>query len=117
MMRGLLILLVFQCGGELIKLLTGAVLPGSVIGLLLLFLFLLARHGVPASVDKISAALIARLPLLLTVPSVGLFFLGERMRGHWLAVLIAVIVGTAITLLFSAVVMAKLMQRREGAKR
>lgn len=109
-MRGLLILLLCQCCGELLKLATGTVLPGAVIGLLLLFVVLLIRGGIPASVESTGELLIARLPLLLTAPSVGLFFLGERMRGHWLAVIVAVVFGTVITLLFSAVVMAKLTQ-------
>lgn len=109
-MRGLLLLLVFQCCGELIKIATGTVLPGAVIGLLLLFIVLLLRGGVPDSVDTTGSKLIARLPLLLTAPSVGLFFLGERLHGQWLAVVIAVVAGTLITLLFSAIVMAKLTQ-------
>lgn len=116
-MRGLLALLVFQCGGELIKIATGTVLPGPVLGLVLFFLFLLARGGVPPAIEVAGESLIARLPLLLTAPSVGLFFLGERMRGHWLAVVVSVVLGTAVTLLFSAVLMAKLTQWFGGARR
>ena len=112
-MRGLLLLLFFQCCGELIKIATGTVLPGAVIGLLLLFVALLIRGGVPDSVDAVGSKLIARLPLLLTAPSVGLFFLGERMHGQWLPMLFAVVAGTVITFLFSAIVMAQLTQRRE----
>lgn len=81
-MRGLLILMLCQCAGELIKIATGTLLPGAVIGLLLLFFLLLVRGAVPSSVEDTGATLIARLPLLLTAPSVGMFFLGERMRGH-----------------------------------
>ncbi len=116
-MRGLLILLLCQCCGELIKLATGTVLPGAVIGLLLLFALLVIRGGVPASVDAAGEQLISRLPLLLTAPSVGMFFLGDRMQGHWLAVIVSVVLGTAITLLFSAVVMARLTQWFGGARR
>lgn len=116
-MRGLLLLLFFQCCGELIKLATGTVLPGAVIGLLLLFLTLLVRGSVPDSVDESGSKLIARLPLLLTAPSVGLFFLGDRMQGQWLAMLLAVVGGTFLTLLFSAIVMAKLTQWWEGRLR
>lgn len=116
-MRGLLLLLFFQCCGELIKIATGTALPGAVIGLLLLFIALLVRGSVPASVDEAGSKLIARLPLLLTAPSVGLFFLGERMHGQWVPMLLAVIGGTLITLLFSAIVMSKLTQWREGRLR
>lgn len=116
-MRGLLLLLFFQCCGELIKIATGTVLPGAVIGLLLLFIALLARGGVPDSVSEAGNKLIARLPLLLTAPSVGLFFLGERMQGQWWAMVFAVVGGTLITFLFSAIVMAKLTQWQEGRLR
>ncbi|MDB6062612.1 MAG: hypothetical protein JWM78_2715 [Verrucomicrobiaceae bacterium] len=115
-MRGLLVLLLFQCAGELIKIATGVTLPGAVIGLLLLFVFLVIRGGIPASVDAAGNVLIARLPLLLTAPCVGLFFLGERMRGHWLAVIVSVVLGTAITLFCSAIFMAKFTQWWGGSK-
>jgi holin-like protein len=109
-MRGLLLLLFFQCCGELIKMAMGTVLPGAVIGLLLLFITLLVRGSVPDSVDEAGNKLIARLPLLLTAPSVGLFFLGQRLHGQWWGVVIAVVGGTVVTLLSSAIVMAKLTQ-------
>lgn len=112
MMRGLLVLLLFQCFGELLKIAAGTTLPGPVIGLLLLFVVLLIRGGVPASVEKAGGALIARLPLLLMTPSVGLFFLGERMHGQWPIVIVAVVLGTIFTLLCSALLMAKLIQWR-----
>lgn len=112
MMRGLLVLLLFQCAGELVRIALGLALPGPVIGMLLLFGVALLRGSVAASVEQAGSALIARLPLLLLAPSVGLFFLGERLQGQWFAVVVAVVVGTVATLTVSAWLMAKLVRRR-----
>lgn len=114
MLRGLLVLLLFQCLGEAIKVATGTVLPGPVIGLLLLFAVLLLRGGPSLALAGTSERLIGLLSLLLMPPSVGLFFLGDRLQGQWPALLAAVVLGTLATLLVSAVVMQWLVRRREG---
>jgi holin-like protein len=110
MIRGLFVLLLFQCLGELLKLATGAILPGGVIGLLLLLAALALRGAVPDWLGKTSAALIGQLALLLLPPSVGLFFLGAQLRGQWPAVAGAIVFGTIATLLCSALVMRWLMR-------
>lgn len=110
MIYGLFVLFAFQALGELIKIVTGTVLPGAVIGLLLLFLLLLVRRGVPPLIGETSARLIGLLPLLLTPPSVGMFFLSEQMQGKGYAVAFAVIAGTIFTLVFSGVLMAWLIR-------
>ena len=110
MMLGLCVLFVFQALGELIKLATGTILPGPVIGLMLLFLSLLVRRGVPTSVGDTGTRLIGALPLLLTPPSVGLFFLGDQLQGKGYAVALAVLIGTALTLVCSAFLMTWLIR-------
>lgn len=110
MIYGLFILLAFQTLGELIKMATATMLPGPVIGLLLLFLALLMRRGIPQIVGDISGKLIAALPLLLTPPSVGMFFIADQLHGKGYEVGFAVAVGTVLTLLFSGVVMTWLIR-------
>jgi holin-like protein len=110
MIRGLFVLLLFQFLGELVKIATGTVLPGAVIGLLLLLVALLLRGGVPEWLGKTASALIGQLALLLMPPSVGLYFLGDQLHGQWPAIAGAVVLGTFLTLLFSAAVMQYLMR-------
>lgn len=110
MIYGLFVLFAFQALGELIKIATGTMLPGAVIGLLLLFLGLLLRRGIPHVIGDVSGKLIAALPLLLTPPSVGMFFLADQLHGKGYEVAFAVVIGTVLTLLFSGVLMMWLIR-------
>lgn len=111
MLRGVLLLLVFQCLGELIKVATGIVLPGAVIGLLLLLTTLILLRGVPAWLDQGSQRMLDLLPLLLMPPSVGLVFLAPQLHSQWLAIAGAVLLGTPLTLLLSAALLQWLLNR------
>lgn len=110
MIRGLFVLLLFQCLGELIKLATGTVLAGPVIGLLLLFAALALCGAVPEWLGNAGSRMISQLALLLLPPSVGLFFLGDAVQGQWPAIIGAVVLGTVLTLLFSAALMQWLLK-------
>lgn len=111
MIKGLLILLLFQCLGEAIKAYTQAILPGPVIGMLLLFSTLCLYRHVPTSIGTASQSLIKLLPLLFMPAAVGLFFLDERFNQQWVAIAAAVIVGTALSLLFNAWLMKRLVEK------
>lgn len=117
MLRGFLVLLVFQCLGELVKIATGTVLPGAVIGLLLLLAALALFRGVPAWLDQSSQQMLGLLPLLLMPPSVGLIFIAPRLQGQWPAIAGAVLLGTLLTLLLSAALLQWLLNRAERKQR
>ncbi len=104
-LSGLLILLCFHLAGEAVVAVSGLPIPGAVIGLLLLFAALLIRGGANASLEQTGSFLIGLLPLLLIVPSAGVFFLGARFSGQWPAFAGAIVGGTLLTLLFSALLM------------
>ncbi len=114
MVRGLLVLLLFQCLGELIKLATGTVLPGTVIGLLLLLAVLMVTGGPGDGLEKTSEGLIGHLALLLMPPSVGLWFLGDRLDGQWPAIVAALLGGTLVTLLVTTLLMKWLLKRADA---
>lgn len=116
MLPGLLGLLLLQCAGAVIKIATGTVLPGPVIGLLLLLVLLIVR-GLPRSLEKAGDALLGQLGLLFVPPAVGLFFLGPRLAGQWTAIFASSILATIATLLFSAALMQRLLRDDRGAKR
>ena len=111
MFKGLLIVLVFQCLGEIIKAWTGIFLPAPVIGMLLLLLALNLRgQSVPTTLGEASQQLIRYLPLMFLPPAVGLFFLGEQFNDQWPAIAGAIIVGTFLSLLFNALLMKFLVR-------
>lgn len=67
-----LTILVFYLMGEGISLLIGRFIPGSVIGMLLLFGALSTKIVKPESVDTIAKALIANMVIFFLPPAVGI---------------------------------------------
>ena len=112
MIKGLSILLLFQCFGELARAYTDVILPGPVIGMLLLFLALCCRQRVPATLQQSSQSLIALMTLMFIPATTGLFFLNDRFMSQWLAIALALIVGTVISLIFNAWLMQRMVKRR-----
>lgn len=116
MVRGLLVLLLFQALGELIKAAAGTVLPGAVIGLLLLLGTLMLLGGPDPSLEKASEGLIGHLALLLMPPSVGLWFLGSQLDGQWPAIIAALLGGTLVTLLITTALLKRLLKGSEATR-
>lgn len=111
LINGLLVLLVFQCLGEAIKAYFDIVLPGPVIGMFLLFFSLCLYRGVPAAVATSSQTLIPLLALIFLPAATGLFFLGPQFNDQWLAIIAAVTLGSALSLIFNALLMKWLSRR------
>jgi holin-like protein len=110
MIKGLFVLLLFQCLGEAIKAVTGIILPGPVIGMLLLFFTLCLLRHTPSSVGEASQGMIKLLPLLFMPASAGLFFLDPRFNQQWLAIGGAIVVATILSLLFNGWLMKQLLK-------
>lgn len=102
MLKGLIILLLFQLLGEAVVSLCHLPVPGAVIGMLLLFCALFFKRGASAELQRASQTLIQYLSLFLIPAGVGLFFLPLGIRQHWFAILMALTVGTLIAMLLSA---------------
>ncbi len=107
MIKGLLLLLVMQAAGALLQLLWWPMLPGPVIGLLLLLVFLLLLGRIPVCLEQISAALFQYLPLLLAVPATGILLGGDIL----LAQLPAISGALLLSLLLCIPLCGWLMQR------
>lgn len=105
MIKGLSILLLFQCLGEIIHSYTETVLPGPIIGMLLLFIALCIKQRTPKDLQQTSQTLMGMMPLLFLPATVGLFFLSERFTSQWLAIAVALIGGTILSLVFNVVIM------------
>ena len=113
---GLLVLLGCQFLGESIKVISGAPLPGAVIGMLILLTTLIVRGGVPNWLGEASSRIIGPLSLLFLPPAVGLFFLGSRFADQWPAVIGAVVLGTLVTLVVTSALMQWLLTLNERQK-
>lgn len=110
LLTGVLILLLFQCLGEVIKAFFSLNIPGPVIGMVLLFITLCLRAKVPGAVIKTSQTLIPLLALMFLPAAAGLFFLGREFKDQWGAVLAAVVVGSILSLIFNGLMMKWLLR-------
>jgi holin-like protein len=110
MLGALTLLLVYQLAGEVIVQLSGAPVPGPVVGMLLLFLTLLARPGVSQRLRDTSQGLLAHLSLLFVPAGVGVMLHFERLGAEWLPLAVALVASTVLTIAVTALVM-RLMQR------
>lgn len=101
MLKAFIILLLFQLLGESIVSLADLLIPGPVIGMLLLWMALLIKNGASSELSNLSHNLIKHLSLLFLPAGVGLFFLPPAIQQYWPAVLAAMVGGTFVSMLFS----------------
>ena len=110
MLGALTVLLVYQLAGEVLVQLTGLPVPGPVVGMLLLFVTLLARGSAPASWRDTSQQLLSHLSLLFVPAGVGVMLHFGRLGSEWLALAVALVGSTVLTIAVTALVM-RLLQR------
>jgi len=111
MLGAITVLLVYQLVGEVFVQLTGLPVPGPVVGMLLLFATLVARKGVPEGFRGAAQQLLSHLSLLFVPAGVGVMLHFGRLGREWLALSVALVASTVITIAVTALVM-RLLQRR-----
>ncbi|EKF74748.1 hypothetical protein A11A3_06988 [Alcanivorax hongdengensis A-11-3] len=115
MIDGLLILLLFQFFGEIIVRLTGLPLPASVVGMVLLLLALLLETPFTQRVAPAAGGLIKHISLLIFPLGVGIVLQWDRYQDNALALGVAVVLGTLISLVL-VTLMLKVLFRDGGRK-
>jgi holin-like protein len=111
----LTILLVCQLIGEVTARALGLPIPGPVIGLMLLFLGLVVRGGVPEPLAQTSSGLLSNLSLLFVPAGVGVTLYFPLLAMEWPAIIGAVVGSTVLTIAVTALVMSWLLRRRPDA--
>ncbi len=106
MLHGLLILLGCQLAGETLARATGLPLPGPVLGLTLLTVIMLASDRLLALVRPVAQGLLGHLSLLFVPAGVGVVGHLATLGGQTTAILIAVIVSTALAIAVGALTFA-----------
>lgn len=87
----------------------GHFLPGSVVGLILLFLALQTKLIKPDRVDSVAKFLTLNMGLFFVPAGVGLITQLDLIRQYWLAIVISMVVSTALVL----VVVGRMQHRFE----
>ena len=105
MLKGLLVLIGFQLAGDFISAQFHLPFPGAVIGMGLLFLYLLIKGGTPKPLLTTSTALFPYIPLFLMPACVGAMGYWSLLQEEWLALIIALTVSTITTIALTPYIM------------
>ena len=86
MIRGLLVLLLFQGAGEVLARALSLPVPGPVVGLSLLLVALLLRGRVDPDVEGVASVFCTHLGLLFVPAAVGVIMFLPELREHGLVI-------------------------------
>lgn len=112
MLKGIIVLLIFQFLGECITKLFSLLIPGPVIGMILLLLFLMIRKSSFKSLDNAVFIHLKYLPMLFIPAAMGIITQADILQKEFWAILISLVLGTIIALAFSAKLMDYLTEKR-----
>ncbi len=105
MIRGLAILLIFQSLGEVMSRFLQGVIPGPVIGLFLLFVFLVSRKKISASVALAADGLLAHLSIFFIPAAVGVMIYASALAQSSAAWILAIGLSTIAAITTTAFVL------------
>lgn len=114
MLAWLTLILTCQLIGELAVTALGVPFPGPVLGMVLLFLFLLVRGGVPDGLAQVGDTLLSNLSLLFVPAGVGVMVHFALLADDWLALSAAIIGSSLITIAVTATAMVWLKRFTAG---
>lgn len=114
MLRVLTLLLVCQLAGEILARLSGLPLPGPVVGMVLLFLWLLRQGKVDSETERVAGGLLEHLSLLFVPAGVGVVLHLELIAAEWVAILAALFVSTFVAILVAAYTMRRLAKPEDA---
>ena len=100
--------LIFGCQlvGELVTRAAGIPVPGPVLGMVILFGFLVYRGAVPEKLATVADTLLSHLSLLFVPAGVGVMLHFRLLGDDWLPLSVALVVSTVLTVAVTAWMMA-----------
>ncbi|EPF64778.1 CidA/LrgA family protein [Pseudomonas syringae] len=117
LLRGLTWLVLFQLLGTALNHLFLAILPGPIIGLVLLMAYLMWRGEVSEPISMAASSLLRYLPLLLVPPAVGVMVYASAIAEDFWAIFGTLTLSLMISMVFVGWLMQTLIkhqaQRRE----
>ena len=112
MIAGLVEILLFQGLGEIVSRFLITLIPGPVIGLVLLLAWLQVRQRTPENLELVASGLTQNLGLLFLPAAVGVVMFWPHLKSSALAVATALIASVVLTIGVSAVVL-RVLSRQE----
>ncbi|MFO2464566.1 CidA/LrgA family protein [Pseudomonas sp. 15FMM2] len=111
LLRGLTWLVLFQLAGTAINHMFLPVMPGPIVGLLLLLVYLVWRGEVAEPMSLAAGSLLRYLPLLLVPPAVGVMVYAKDIAADFWAIVGALVLSLVIAMGFAGVLMQQLVKR------
>ncbi len=116
MLSTLALLFLFQFLGELLQRASGMPIPGPVLGMVGLLLFLIVRGRVEESWAIHSGHILRHLGLFYIPAGAGLMLYADVLAQQGLAILASLVLGTMLAFAFTAKLMQVLVRRSGGDK-
>ncbi len=112
MIKGLVILLLYQGAGEILARGLSSPVPGPVIGLVLLLVTLLWRQKTDPDLHLVANGLTAHLGLLFVPAAVGVVSFLPMLKGHMIAIFSVLVISVILAMASTALIL-----RRRAADR
>ncbi len=112
LLRGLTWLVLFQLLGTALNHLFLSMLPGPIIGLVLLMVYFMTRGEVSEPISLAASSLLRYLPLLLVPPAVGVMVYANQIAADFWAIVGSLVLSLMVSLTFAGWLMQKLIDRR-----
>jgi holin-like protein len=113
MIKGSFYILFFYLIGELLSLLIHGFLPGSVIGMMLLFLSLFFKILNPENVRAAATTITKNMAVFFVPAAVGLMAYWELVSKNLVAIVLAISVSTVLTMATVAFIQERFEKRRK----
>ena len=105
MIRGLAILLVFQLIGEVATKFIHGLIPGPVIGMIFLLVFLIVKKKIAPSISTAADGLLAHLAIFFIPAAVGVMLYVSELASAGAAWLLAILLSTAASMAITALLL------------
>lgn len=117
MIKGIFIILLFYFVGQLISYLISGFVPGSIIGMLLLFLCLHLKFIRPDNVSTVADAFTKNMAVFFIPAGVGLMGSFGLLSKFWYSILIVCSVSTALVIIVVALIQQYMENHRTNHKK
>lgn len=114
MIKGSFYILLFYFLGEVLSMLIQGMLPGSIIGMILLFLSLFFKVLNPEKVRSAATTITKNMAVFFVPAAVGLMAYGELVTKNLAAIVLAISISTILTIATVALIQEQLEKRRKS---
>ena len=111
MIKGSFYILLFYFLGQLLSLLIHGFIPGSVIGMILLFLSLFFKILKPDNVKNVATVITKNMAVFFVPAAVGLMAYTELLSHSFLAITFAIVISTILTIVVVALVQERMEKK------